>query len=142
MSHSIRNLLRELRTGLVAIYGDRLNGVYLFGSYARKEADPESDVDVFVVLDRIDRYTQEVATTSPLISRLSLQHGVSVSRVFVSQLDWADRPDAVPRQRWRGSNPCVSDPARALLAKADRAIHAAEVLLKGSDADVAIGRAS
>jgi predicted nucleotidyltransferase len=91
MSHSIRNLLRELRTGLVAIHGNRLNGVYLFGSYARKEADPESDVDVLVVLDRIDRYTQEVATTSPLISRLSLQHGVSVSRVFVSQLDWADR---------------------------------------------------
>jgi hypothetical protein len=36
----------------------------------------------------------------------------------------------------------MSDPARALLAKADRAIHAADVLLKGSDADVAIGRAS
>jgi predicted nucleotidyltransferase len=91
MSDSLRNLLRELRTGLVAIYGDRLNGVYLFGSYARKEADPESDVDVLVVLDRIDCYTQEVATTSPLISRLSLQHGVSVSRMFVSPLDWADR---------------------------------------------------
>jgi predicted nucleotidyltransferase len=90
MSDSIRNLLRELRTGLVAMYGDRLKGVYLFGSYARKEADPESDVDVLVVLDRLDRYTQEVATTRPLISRFSLQHGVSVSRVFVSQLDWAD----------------------------------------------------
>ncbi len=91
MNDSIRNLLRELRTGLAAIYGARLKGVYLFGSYARKEADPESDVDVLVVLDRVDRYSQEVATTSPLISRLSLQHGVSLSRVFVSQLDWADR---------------------------------------------------
>jgi hypothetical protein len=36
----------------------------------------------------------------------------------------------------------MSDPVRALLAKADHVIHAAEVLLKGSDADVAIGRAS
>ncbi len=35
----------------------------------------------------------------------------------------------------------MSDPVRALLAKADRAIHAAEVLLKGNDADFAIGRA-
>jgi hypothetical protein len=35
----------------------------------------------------------------------------------------------------------MSDPVRALLAKADRAIHAAEVLLKGSEADFAIGRA-
>lgn len=91
MSDPLHTLLRELRTGLAAMYGDRLKGVYLFGSYARKEADPESDVDVLVVLDRVDRYSQEVDTTSPLISRLSLQHGVSVSRVFVSEHEWAER---------------------------------------------------
>jgi hypothetical protein len=35
----------------------------------------------------------------------------------------------------------MSDPARALLDKADRAIHAAEVLQKDGEADFAVGRA-
>lgn len=35
----------------------------------------------------------------------------------------------------------MSDPARALLAKAGRAIHAAEVLRKDGEADFAVGRA-
>ncbi|MFP4248886.1 MAG: nucleotidyltransferase domain-containing protein, partial [Armatimonadota bacterium] len=43
--------LRELKRELEALYGDRLRGVYLFGSHARGEAGPDSDVDVAVVLD-------------------------------------------------------------------------------------------
>lgn len=89
---SLQYLLTELRTGLAAIYGVRLRGVYLFGSHARHEADAESDVDVLVVLDQVEQYGREVSMTGPLISRLSLQFGVSISRVFVSQQDWTDRP--------------------------------------------------
>jgi predicted nucleotidyltransferase len=91
MTGTIRELLTELRAGLAALYGTRLQGVYLFGSYAREEADPESDVDVLVVLDHLDRYGNEVARTSLLVSSLSLKYGVSISRVFVSQHDWASR---------------------------------------------------
>ena len=50
MIGSLHHLLTELRTGLAAIYGIRLKGVYLFGSHARNEADAESDVDVLVDL--------------------------------------------------------------------------------------------
>jgi uncharacterized protein len=32
-------------------YGDRLKGVYLFGSRARRDHKPDSDVDVAVVID-------------------------------------------------------------------------------------------
>ncbi len=46
MSKSIERLLAELKTNLMAIYGDRFKALYLFGSYARGEEDPESDVDV------------------------------------------------------------------------------------------------
>ncbi len=91
MTGTIRELLAELRAGLAALYGTRLQGVYLFGSYARKEADPESDVDVLVVLDHLDRYGNEVTRTRSLVSSLSLKFGVSISRVFVSQHDWASR---------------------------------------------------
>jgi predicted nucleotidyltransferase len=40
--------------------GARLKGVYLFGSYARGEAGEESDVDVLIVLDRVESYSQEI----------------------------------------------------------------------------------
>lgn len=105
MNGAIRNLLTELRTGLAALYGTRLRGVYLYGSYARNEADLESDVDVLVVLDRVAHYAAEVDRTGTLISALSLQYGVSISRVFVSEQDWSSlttpflanvRDEAVP----------------------------------------------
>jgi len=45
----IRKLMKELKEGLARIYGDRLKGVYLYGSYARGDARPDSDVDLLVV---------------------------------------------------------------------------------------------
>jgi len=43
-------ILREFRQGLEDIYGARLVRVVLFGSQARDEAEPDSDIDVMVVL--------------------------------------------------------------------------------------------
>lgn len=89
MDRRIQPLMVELRTGLTAIYGPRLKGVYLYGSYARGQAGNESDLDVLVILDHIPHYSLEVNRTSALISSLSLQSGVTISRVFVSELDWS-----------------------------------------------------
>ena len=89
MNNSIRALVDEVKVGLEAIYGDHLKGAYLYGSYARREEDAESDVDVLVVLDRIDHYATEVDRTSHLVAAVSLKYGISISRVFVSQRDWS-----------------------------------------------------
>ncbi|MBI4314118.1 MAG: nucleotidyltransferase domain-containing protein [Candidatus Omnitrophica bacterium] len=85
---TIKTLMDELKAGLQAIYGDRLRGLYLYGSYARGEADPESDMDVLIVLERYDLYSAEIGRTSQLISSLCLKYSVSVSRVFVSEEKW------------------------------------------------------
>jgi uncharacterized protein len=87
----VRTALDELKAGLTRIYGERLRGVYLYGSYARGEADAESDLDVLIVLDRIDRYAAEVDRTGALVSDLSLEYERSISRVFVSERDWSSR---------------------------------------------------
>lgn len=84
----IRELLARLRRGLEELYEDRLAGLYLFGSYARAEATPESDVDVLIVLDEVADYGLEIERTGHLVSDLSLEHDVSISRVFVSLADW------------------------------------------------------
>jgi type I restriction enzyme S subunit len=84
----IRELLLELKSGLQSVYGKQLKGVYLFGSYARREADRESDVDVLVVLQDFERYALEVDRTGALAADLSLTHGVSVSLVFMREHEW------------------------------------------------------
>lgn len=88
MNPKIHSLLGELKAGLGSLYGDRLHGIYLYGSHARGEDSRESDVDVLIVLDAIPSYAAEVDRTGALIAGLSLKHFVSVSRVFVSRHDW------------------------------------------------------
>lgn len=89
LDHStLRVLMEELKAGLQAIYGSRLKGVYLYGSYARGQADPESDLDALVVLDRIDSYSDEVDRTGELGAELSLKYSVSISKVYVSESSW------------------------------------------------------
>jgi len=105
MNEEIREILTCFKEGLSRIYGERLKGVYLFGSYARGDADEESDIDVLIVLDRIDNYSKEIDRTSELVASLSLECDRSISRVFVTEQRWRDdqtmfflnvREEAVP----------------------------------------------
>ena len=88
----LKKLLLEFRKGLDEIYGSRLKGFYLFGSYARGQAENDSDVDVLIVLDQFqDRYGAEVDLTGFLASDLSLKYGITISRVFETEKDWSNR---------------------------------------------------
>jgi predicted nucleotidyltransferase len=84
-------LLAEFKVKLQQIYGDRLKGVYLYGSQARGDATPQSDVDVIIVLDDWARYFIELKRTGAIASELSLASGKSISRVFVRERDWLVR---------------------------------------------------
>jgi hypothetical protein len=48
---TIRQAVEQLRDALRHSFAHRLREVVLFGSYARGEADEDSDVDVLVVVD-------------------------------------------------------------------------------------------
>lgn len=89
MNRNVAPLLDELKAGLKEVYGDRLKGLYVYGSSARGDADSDSDVDLLVVLDHIARYGPEIEATSHLRAELSLYYGVSISTVFVREGDWA-----------------------------------------------------
>jgi predicted nucleotidyltransferase len=82
-STRVRDLLKELRSALEDLYGANLVGIHLFGSYARRQATPDSDVDVLLVLPEVGDYGTEVRRVSDLLSRLSLQYGKTIAPVFV-----------------------------------------------------------
>jgi len=90
MAGNIKKILRELKKGLVAIYGDQLKAVVLFGSYARGDAHPpDSDIDVMLVLKGEFKYGEAQKRSSEFVAALCLEHEVVISRVFVSEAEYA-----------------------------------------------------
>lgn len=88
MSANIDELMDELKKQLNRIYGQKLMGVYLFGSFARDEQVDGSDVDVLIVLNDFDSYAAEIERTGEVVSDLSLEFDLSISRIFVDQAGW------------------------------------------------------
>jgi predicted nucleotidyltransferase len=88
MEMVIEQIIQEYKTGLKQIYGGRLCGVYIYGSYVRGEQSAGSDLDILIVLNEIDQYGKEIERTSRLTSDLSLKHGITISRVILPAADW------------------------------------------------------
>jgi len=61
------------REDLERIYGERLRGVYLYGSAARDQLTPDSDIDIAIVLDKLTNRYAELKRTSKIGSDLTLE---------------------------------------------------------------------
>jgi predicted nucleotidyltransferase len=85
----------ELATSrLRDLYGDRLVQVLLYGSQARGDADPDSDIDLLVVLRDMRSPWDELRRMDDLLWRLSFEHGVTLSALAVTEDEFenASRP--------------------------------------------------
>ena len=94
MPAKINELLADLKKGLVKLYGNRLKGLYLYGSYARGDQREGSDLDVLVVLTDFERAPIELKRTDDLMGNLSLEYLITISPMFMRETDWllADKP--------------------------------------------------
>ena len=83
----IAPIVREFKAALQALYGDRLHGVVLYGSYARGDYDEESDIDLMVLLndEQVDTY-REIRRMIDLETRLLLQYGKVISLLPASYI--------------------------------------------------------
>ena len=68
-------LLSRVKPLLLAVYGARLRGVLLYGSLARGEAIPSSDVDVLVLLSGPISLAQDLRTIIHALYPLQLEIG-------------------------------------------------------------------
>ena len=90
MPDNIKKLLSELKKGLARIYGDQLEGVYLFGSYARGDQHPpDSDIDVLIVFANEFDYREVERRAADFMASLCLENDVLISWVFASQTEYA-----------------------------------------------------
>lgn len=82
---SIKPILNELKQELQELYGDRLVKLILFGSYARGEANPDSDIDLLAVLKSPVSQVQEISYMSELCVKILLDYDELVSIVPMSE---------------------------------------------------------
>lgn len=87
----LTSILKELRHELQRVLGERLYGVYLYGSRVRGEARPGSDVDVLVVIEGDFDYWELLEETGSSAYELSLKNDILISRVLVSKDDFQNR---------------------------------------------------
>jgi predicted nucleotidyltransferase len=84
------SLASAVARDLLRLYGDRLRRVVLYGSWARGDAHPESDVDLLVVLDEVRSRRDELARMSDVLWRHSLEHDVVVTEFPVSESEYRE----------------------------------------------------
>lgn len=81
-----RAVARDLRD----IYGERLRDVLLFGSWARGDAQPDSDIDLLIVLDEVPSRRRELARMSDVLWRHSLENDTIVAEIPVSETEYRE----------------------------------------------------
>jgi predicted nucleotidyltransferase len=85
--------LDELKRALAGVYGDRLQAVYLYGSYARGDFTDDSDIDVLLTLNGKVDPGDETSRYSGIVSHICLRHDVLIA-TYAIPADWfAKRPD-------------------------------------------------
>lgn len=80
ISPTISEILKRLTNYLRKLYGEKLARIVLFGSHARGEARPDSDIDVVLIVlkDRVNP-SEEIKRTSEFIAQLCLDSNVLLS---------------------------------------------------------------
>lgn len=84
-TYKIKEIIEDLKQQLTAIYGDRLCQLILFGSLARGDAKPDSDIDILVVLKDDVNPVDEIENNSYFISNFCLKYDQDISCFYLAE---------------------------------------------------------
>ena len=82
----IESILKKFKQKIADLYGQRLEKVVLYGSYARGRANDEhSDIDLAVVLAGAVDPCEEIERMADIFTDLNLEHDVLIAVYPVSE---------------------------------------------------------
>ncbi len=90
--------LDKLKEQLFRQYQEKLSSLILFGSQARKEANPESDIDVLVLLKGEVNPLIEIKKNSVWLAELCLETEALINCMYLSEEQFQIRNDPLFRQ--------------------------------------------
>jgi len=88
---SIRPILDEVKQYLQEIYGDNLTRVILYGSYARGDNEPDSDIDILITLKSMGDLYNEIRKYIDYISELDIKYDTIISIMPVFEGDYLNQ---------------------------------------------------
>lgn len=86
--------LREYKAEKADVYGIEVLG--LFGSCARGEQFPDSDIDLLVLLDNDHPTLADENVVRTPLCELEIKTGVSINPYIISRKSWENRPFKTP----------------------------------------------
>lgn len=93
----LQTTLDKIKNASIHLYGNRLNKIILFGSYARGDYTDESDIDLMIVLncgpDDIKKLRKQ---TVEMTSDISLEQEVVLSVLLRDKKHFEDNLDFLP----------------------------------------------
>lgn len=83
---TLTQIMQQLVSAANGLFGDSIQDVILFGSYARHEENDDSDIDVMLLIDlpreQLPNYRRQVAQ---IAAELLYEYGVVVSPLLESE---------------------------------------------------------
>ena len=93
-------ILIDVREETVKIFGDRLKQLILFGSYARDEQDPESDIDIMILVQETEKRLRTYKyIIADIMGELSLKYEKLISLIEVPYNRYTRYLDVLPFYR-------------------------------------------
>ena len=71
MSRNLTKVLKKYVEDVHKIYGDKLRTIILYGSYARGDFGPDSDIDIMILVDLSD---DEIRRKGHMLSDLTFDY--------------------------------------------------------------------
>jgi predicted nucleotidyltransferase len=93
-------VLDEVKEELIKIFGDKLRHLILYGSYARNEQDPESDIDIMILVEENEEALRKYRyIISDVMAELSLKHDKLISLMEIPYKRYNEYLDVLPFYR-------------------------------------------
>jgi predicted nucleotidyltransferase len=90
-----RQIAAKVAEELRGLYGERLRQVLLFGSWARGDAVSDSDLDLLVVLDRVEQPWSERQQMAEILWRHSYEGDIVVTVLPVGEAEFENSAEPV-----------------------------------------------